>query len=104
MATEPEVARLRGLITLEPDPAIERDAAGLRIRLRSAEPVVIRVDHTRGSAARPLTDTELLAKVRALVAPVLGDGAADRLRAAVDGLPGAPSPSELFAAVRPEQP
>ena len=101
-ATAPEVARLRGLITLEPDPAIARDAAVLLIGLRSGDPVVIRVDHTRGSAARPLTDDELLAKVRALVAPVLGD--ADRLRAAVDGLPRAPDLSELFAAVRPERP
>jgi 2-methylcitrate dehydratase PrpD len=101
-ATVPEVARLRGLITLEPDPDIARDAAVLLIGLRSGDPVVIRVDHTRGSAARPLTDDELLAKVRALVAPVLGD--ADRLRAAVDGLPRAPDLSELFAAVRPEQP
>jgi 2-methylcitrate dehydratase PrpD len=101
-ATAPEVARLRGLITLEPDPAIARDAAVLLIGLRSGDPVVIRVDHTRGSAARPLTDDELLAKVRALVAPVLGD--ADRLRAAVDSLPRAPDLSELFAAIRPERP
>jgi 2-methylcitrate dehydratase PrpD len=100
-ATAPEVARLRGLITLEPDPAIARDAAVLLIGLRSDDPVVTRVDHTRGSAARPLTDDELLAKVRTLVAPVLGD--ADRLRTAVDGLPRAPDLSELFAAVRPEQ-
>jgi 2-methylcitrate dehydratase PrpD len=100
-ATDPEVARLRGLITLEPDPVIARDAAVLLIGLRSGDPVVIRVGHTRGSAARPLTDDELHAKVRALVAPVLGD--ADRLRVAVDGLPRAPDLSELFAAVRPEQ-
>jgi 2-methylcitrate dehydratase PrpD len=101
VATAPEVTRLRGLIALEPDPAIERDAAVLLIGLRSGDPVVMRVDHTRGSAARPLTDEELLAKVRELVTPVLGG--ADRLRAAVDGLPRAPDLSELFAAVRPEQ-
>jgi 2-methylcitrate dehydratase PrpD len=100
-ATAPEIARLRGLITLEPDPAIARDAAVLLIDVRSGDPVTIRVDHTRGSAARPLTDDELLAKVRALVAPVVGD--ADCLRAAVDGLPRAPDVAELFAAVRPEQ-
>jgi 2-methylcitrate dehydratase PrpD len=113
-ATAPEVARLRGLITLEPDPAVARDAAVLRISLRpadprgadprgadpkGADPIEIRVDHTRGSAARPLTDDELLAKVQALVAPVLGE--ADRLRAAVDRLPNASGLSELFAAIRP---
>jgi 2-methylcitrate dehydratase PrpD len=97
-ATAPQVGRLRGLITLEPDPAVARDAAVLRISLRSGEQVEIRVDHSRGSVARPLTDDELLAKVRALVAPVLGE--ADRLCAAVDRLPVAPGLSELFAAVR----
>jgi 2-methylcitrate dehydratase PrpD len=101
-ATAPEVARLRGLITLEPDRAVARDAAVLRISLRSADPIEIRVDHTRGSAARPLTDDELLAKVRALADPVLGD--AERLRTAVDRLPGAPDLSELFAAVRAGNP
>jgi 2-methylcitrate dehydratase PrpD len=100
-ATAPEVARLRGLITLEPDPGVARDAAQLRIELRSAAPVRVRVEHARGSAARPLTDEDLLAKVRALVAPVLGERA-DRIKDAVDGLPGASGPSQLFATLRPE--
>lgn len=100
-AMAPEVDRLRGLITLEPDPAVARDAAQLRIELRSAAPVQVRVEHARGSAARPLTDEELLAKVRALVTPVLGDRA-DRIKDAVDALPGASGPSRLFAALRPE--
>ncbi len=101
-AAAPEVARLRGLIALEPDPAVPRDAAVLRIELRSASPVEVRVDHTRGSIARPLTDEELLGKVRALVAPVLGESAADRIQGAIDGLPDAPGLSDLFAALRPE--
>ncbi len=101
-ATAPEIARLRGLITLEPDPGIARDAAVLRIELAPAAPVQVAVEHTRGSAASPLTDEDLLAKVRALVAPVLGDQAADRIRDAVDALPGAPGCSHLSAALRPE--
>ena len=36
VATAPEVARLRALITLDPDPAVARDAAVLRIETRSA--------------------------------------------------------------------
>jgi 2-methylcitrate dehydratase PrpD len=102
VATDPEVAGLRALITLEPDPGVARDAAELRIGLRRADPVVARVEHTRGSAARPLTDEDLFAKVRALVAPVLGERGADRVRAAVDDLPTAPDLSRLFAAIRPE--
>jgi len=101
VATAPKVARLRGLITLDPDPGVARDAAVLRIETRSAGPVEVRVEHTRGSAARPLTDAELLAKVRALADPVLGDAAADRIWQAVDRLPAAPGVSELLACLRP---
>jgi len=101
VATAPEVARLRALITLDPDPGVARDAAVLAIETRSAGPVEVRVEHTRGSVARPLTDAELLAKVRLLADPVLGDGGADRIRAAVDALPAAADVSGLFAALRP---
>jgi hypothetical protein len=66
--------------------------------------VEVRTEHTRGSIARPLTDDELQDKVQALVTPVLGDGAADRIRKAVDGLPGAPDTSVLLAALRPSTP
>jgi 2-methylcitrate dehydratase PrpD len=101
VATAPEVARLRGLITLNPDPGMPRDAAVLRIETRSADPVEVRTEHTRGSIARPLTDDELQDKVQALVTPVLGAGAADRIRKAVDDLPGASDASVLLAALRP---
>jgi len=101
VATAPEVARLRGLITLDPDPGVPRDAAVLRIETRSADPVEIRTEHTRGSIARPLTDDELQDKVQALVTPVLGAGAADRIRKAVDNLPGASDASVLLAALHP---
>ena len=104
VATAPEVARLRGLITLDPDPEMARDAAILRIETRSAEPVEVRVEHTRGSIARPLTDDELQDKVQALVTPVLGDGAADRIREAVDNLPAAGDVSVLLIALRPSTP
>jgi 2-methylcitrate dehydratase PrpD len=110
-ATAPEIARLRALIALEVDPAVARDAAVLRVSLRSApgrEPegewpaVDVAVEHTRGSAARPLTDDELLGKVRALFGPVLGERAADRARDAIGKLPGAEDTAELLAAIRPE--
>jgi 2-methylcitrate dehydratase PrpD len=104
VATEPEVARLRALITLDPDPEMARDAAILRIETRSAEPVEVRVEHTRGSIARPLTDDELQDKVQVLVTPILGDGAADRIRKAVDNLPAASDASVLLAALRPSTP
>lgn len=111
VATDPAVARLRALITLDVDPAVARDAAVLRVALGappgaadapSAGPVTeVAVEHTRGSAARPLTDEEVLAKVRALFGPVLGEAAADRARDAVDKLPGAEDTAALLAALRP---
>jgi 2-methylcitrate dehydratase PrpD len=113
-ATAPDVARLRGLITLDADPAVGRDAAVLLVSLRPvAEPagewppgegltVQVAVEHTRGSAARPLTDDELRGKVRALFGPVLGEHAADRARDAIGKLPDAGDTAELLAAIRPE--
>jgi 2-methylcitrate dehydratase PrpD len=105
-ATDPEVARLRSLITLDVDPAIARDAAILRISRGSASrqpPVEVAVEHTRGSAARPLADDEIQGKVRALFGPVLGEPAADRARDAIDKLPAARDTSELLRALRPEE-
>ncbi len=110
-ATDPEVARLRSLIKLDVDPAVARDAAVLRVGLRprpGREPAVewpgveVAVEHTRGSAARPLTDDDLLGKVRALFGPVLGERAADRARDAIGKLPSAEDTSALLAAIRPE--
>ena len=110
-ATAPEVGRLRSLITLDADPAVPRDAAVLRItRGPAAGPppgaagvpaIEVAVEHTRGSAAWPLTDDEVLDKVRALFGPVLGEAAADRARDAVDKLPGAEDTAELLTAIRP---
>lgn len=103
VVTAPEVARLRSLITLDVDPAVPRDAAVLRVSLSPGRPPVeVAVEHTRGSAARPLTDEEVLDKARTLFGPVLGAAAADRARDAVDKLPGAEDTAELLAALRPE--
>ena len=121
VATAPEVARLRSLITLDADPAVPRDAAVLLVAREPGGPrpgaagvpatgvpatgvpaIEVAVEHTRGSAALPLTDDEVHAKVRALFGPVLGEAAADRARDAVDKLPGAQDTSELLAALRPQ--
>ena len=102
VATAPEVARLRSLITLDADPAVPRDAAVLLVARGAGVPAIeVAVEHTRGSAALPLTDDEVRAKVRALFGPVLGEAAADRAGDAIDKLPGAQDTSELLAALRP---
>jgi len=78
-----DVSALRAKTTLVPSPDVARDAARLEARLRDGTIVEERVAHARGSAARPLTDAELFAKVRLLVEPQLGERAGDRLVDAV---------------------
>ncbi|MFI6347881.1 MmgE/PrpD family protein [Streptomyces sp. NPDC050560] len=100
-AVAPDAVRLRSLTTLRPSEDCARDAATITVERRGAEPVTVHIPHARGSLERPLTDDELHAKVRGLVAPVLGPDAADTLRRAVDALADAADPAELVAAVRP---
>jgi 2-methylcitrate dehydratase PrpD len=101
VATDPEMTRLRNLISLNPDPGCARDAAVVRIGRSSGDPVEVRVEHSRGSVARPLTDADLLDKVDQLVAPVLGPSAAARIRGAIDALPRASDITGLLDVIRP---
>ncbi len=101
VAADPEMTRLRDLIELEPDPSCARDAAAARVTLRDGGLVEVAVEHSRGSAARPLSDADLLAKVSSLTAPVLGAAAPPRIRDAVDALPGAGDVAGLLAVIRP---
>jgi 2-methylcitrate dehydratase PrpD len=76
---------LRGRITLVVDPALDRDQATATLMTRDGAVVTERVVHARGSLQRPLTDAELLAKVTALVEPVL-PGRTPRIASAVRNL------------------
>jgi 2-methylcitrate dehydratase PrpD len=98
-----DVRAVRAKTTLLADPAIARDEAFLEIEGTDGTVLREHVAHARGSLARPLTDEELVEKVRLLVEPVLGVGAEHWLdagiRALADGLP----PSALFARTIPER-
>jgi 2-methylcitrate dehydratase PrpD len=83
---QPDVQAIRARTTLAPDASVNRDEVFIEARLADGTVVAHHVEHARGSLARPLTDAELMDKVRLLVEPVLGAGAADRLAAAVDAL------------------
>ena len=76
----------------------------LRVSLRDGGLVEVQVEHTRGSAARPLSGAELLAKVSSLVDPVLGEGAGARISDVVDALPAAGDSEDLLAVIRPARP
>jgi 2-methylcitrate dehydratase PrpD len=76
---------LRGKIALVVDPALDRDQATATLITRDGGVLTERVAHARGSLQRPLTDDELLAKMTALVEPVL-PGHAARIASAVRDL------------------
>ena len=65
----------------------------------TARLVAHHVEHARGSLARPLTDDELMDKVRLLVDPLLGNGTAAQLAAVVDGLDAARQSRRAFRAL-----
>jgi len=76
--------------------------ARLEVRLRDGTILEEAVEHARGSAARPLTDDELLTKVQLLVEPVLlGSGASTSLADAVFSLDGAAGCDALLGAAVP---
>jgi 2-methylcitrate dehydratase PrpD len=98
-----DVARLRGLTALLPSSEIARDEVKITVLLAGGQRVEAHVPHARGSLARPLTDTELLAKVDALMAPVLGTGSAASISQLVEGLDSPTSFADIVAATRPLQ-
>jgi len=61
------------------------------------------VEHARGSLARPLTQDELMDKVRLLIEPVLGAGVTGRIAAAVQDIEAAANLDALFALCVPNK-
>lgn len=74
--------RLRALVRFRARADCPRDSAGLEVTMADGTVPRHRVEHARGSLARPLTEAELAAKALRLIDPVLGPGAAERLDAA----------------------
>ncbi|CAG9216892.1 MmgE/PrpD family protein [Paraburkholderia tropica] len=98
-----DVRRVRALTTLAPDASVNRDEVFIRATLKRGEVLEHHVEHARGSLARPLTDKELMEKVRLLIDPLLGDGVAARLATAVETIDAAPSLDTLFALCAPQE-
>ncbi|MQA64875.1 MAG: MmgE/PrpD family protein [Alphaproteobacteria bacterium] len=76
---DPAVRDLRGRIALISDTGLPRRAGA--VELTSAKTGAIRHEtaHVRGTAANPMTESEVAAKARDLMAPVLGPRRAARL-------------------------
>jgi 2-methylcitrate dehydratase PrpD len=98
-----DVKTVRAKTTLAPDASVNRDEVFIEARLKDGSILTHHVDHARGSLARPLTDDELMDKVRLLVDPHLGTGASARLAALVAGLDTAPNLDALFALCTPNK-
>ncbi|MET0700518.1 MAG: MmgE/PrpD family protein [Mycobacterium sp.] len=103
-ATADDAAQLRAITTLSPAPDCARDAATVTVRLVDGTDVVAHVPHARGSLARPLTDAELMAKVTALVEPVLGIGSGAELLNVVDTIASSQAGfADVLAAAHPQK-
>jgi 2-methylcitrate dehydratase PrpD len=101
--TREDVKALRAKTTLAPDVAVNRDEVYIEARLKDGSVIAHHVEHARGSLARPLTDEELLDKVRLLIDPRLGAGMAERIAAAVANLERAASLEAFFALCSPNK-
>jgi 2-methylcitrate dehydratase PrpD len=73
------VIAVRDRVEATADPAIREDEARLTVTLRDGQVLNKHVEHAVGSLARPMTDSELEAKVHGLSDEILGRGGADRL-------------------------
>jgi 2-methylcitrate dehydratase PrpD len=98
-----DVKALRARITLAPDPGVNRDEAFVEARMKDGSTLTQHVEHARGSLARPLTDDELLDKVRRLADPVLGSGTAARVADFVDQMESAAGLDALLALCTPDK-
>jgi 2-methylcitrate dehydratase PrpD len=98
-----DVRQLRALTTLVPDTSVNRDEVFISVTLKDGATLEHHVEHARGSLARPLTDAELMEKMRLLIDPLLGDGRTAQLAAAVESIDSAPSLDTLFALCAPQE-
>jgi 2-methylcitrate dehydratase PrpD len=100
---QPDVSAIRSKTTLAPDSSVKRDEVFIEARLTDGTVVKHHVEHARGSLARPLTEVELMDKVRLLVDPVLGTGTAMHLAVAVKDLESAENLDTLFKLCSPNK-
>jgi 2-methylcitrate dehydratase PrpD len=76
---DPAVRELRGRIRLKADPNLPRRAGAIKLASAKTGTVLHETIHVRGTAANPMTEAEVAAKARDLMAPVLGPRRTDAL-------------------------
>jgi 2-methylcitrate dehydratase len=95
---DPGIRALMKRVTMAPDAELDRfGAAGVsEITLKSGEVHRAMVEYPRGHAGNPMEGEEIVEKFRAMVRPILGDAAADRIEREVMALGEAKDVSSLM--------
>ena len=92
---------MRARILSEVDESLARDAARAEALLEDGTVLSARVEHARGSLARPLTDAELNAKFDMQARGSLAKETAERLRDLCRGLTSLPDLGRALAPLWP---
>lgn len=74
--SDPLINSVRSRVLVVSDPVFGRDGAGAEVRLADGRVLSARVDHCRGSVARPLSDRELEEKLLMQAKNVIADATA----------------------------
>jgi 2-methylcitrate dehydratase PrpD len=91
-------------MSVETDPALPRGVSvRLTATLSDGTTVTRQVDDPRGSLGNPLSDRELEDKFTMLASPVLPDGAAEKLAAAIWSAEKLDNASELLSLATPRE-
>lgn len=78
---DPEIVRLRSIMTAEPDLALAQEAADMTITFKDGRTQHKRIEHCLGSAEAPMTDADLERKFVEQVGMVIGSDRATDLAA-----------------------
>ena len=78
---DPEVVRLRDLVTVIPDDTVGKRGARMRITMRDGTTADHVVEANRGTPDNPLSDDDLAAKLRSIAVPRIGVQAVNDLLA-----------------------
>lgn len=73
-ARRPDVVALRDRVRCVTDRGTRKGSARVAVELTDGTVLRSEIEHATGSAERPMTDAQLLAKARLVVGPVLGPG------------------------------
>jgi 2-methylcitrate dehydratase PrpD len=95
------VLNVRGKVVVEKDAAIPVEAATVSIERDEGAALTLTIDHAKGSLARPLTDSEIEAKFKALVEHGGSGVAAGPLLKALWSLDGTPDASRVLGLAVP---